>query len=177
MKKQIQILIIIVSIFSTVSIIGQENVPSTKNKIEDKDIQQFIGDWKGELTYLDYSSGKSYSMPCHLKVTEKKKNRKLGLKFTYPNEPKANTKGKIRISKNGTLINEKSITSKSINSNGQTEIFIEYLSKDGNDQKKALIRNIYKLDHKNLIIRKEVKFEDSDEWILRNEYNFEKDKD
>jgi len=174
MKKLIQILLVISSFFSNDILIGQGNSSSNTNKVEKEDIKKFIGKWSGTLTYLDYTSRKPYTMPCELTIEGKRKNKKLILNYSYPNEPKANNKGKIKFSNNGISINKKDITSKAMNTEGQLEILLEYPDKDGNNRKKALVRNIYKIGSKNLTIRKEVKFEDSTEWIMRNEYSFKK---
>jgi hypothetical protein len=40
------------------------------------------------------------------------------------------------------------------------------------DDKKALIKNVYIIGKTTLIIRKEVKFEGTDTWLTRNEYNY-----
>jgi len=174
MKNLIQFLLILTSLLYGVYLNAQDNSSLKENKIEQDDIRKFIGEWNGKLTYLDYSSGKSYSIPCDLVISGKRKKKKLALKYTYPNEPKANSKGKIKFSKDRTLINKKRIRYKTTNPEGQTEIVTEVKGKDGNERKKALIRNIYKIGDNDLVIRKEVKFEDSNEWILRNEYAFKK---
>lgn len=141
-------------------------------KIESKELTKFIGNWTGKLTYLDYSSGKPYSMPCDLTVVEKKPGKSLTLNYEYPNEPKANSKGSINIAKDGTMVNNKRITSKSVNSDGHMKIITEYIGSDGNNKKKALIRNVYIVGQRNFIIRKDVKFKGAKDWVMRNEYNF-----
>ena len=56
-----------------------------------KDFKPAFGKWKGTLTYLDYTSGKPYTMPCNIKVSKDGSNaQQLILAFEYPNEPKAN---------------------------------------------------------------------------------------
>ena len=46
----------------------------------------------------------------------------------------------------------------------------EHSGKD--NKKKATIRNIYIISEDKFVISKEVKFEDSNEWLRRNEYSF-----
>jgi len=174
MKRLFQFSVTLYLLLSCGLLLGQNNTPIQSNKIELEDIDKLIGEWNGTLTYLDYSSKKPYSMPCDLTVREKRNNRKLKLKYVYPKEPKANSRGKIKISKDRTVLNKKRIKSRRIDSNGNVEILVEYLGKDGNESKKALIRNIYLIGNETLIIRKEIKFEDSEEWIMRNEFNFKK---
>ncbi len=145
-----------------------------KIQIETEDIQNLIGEWNGTLTYLDYSSNKPFSMPSELKIKSKRKHRKLILNYTYPNEPKANNKNKFKISKDRTIVNGKQISSRSETTDGDTQIVTEFYGKDGNDNKKALIRNVYIIGINKFVIRKEVQFKDSKEWVMRNEYSFVK---
>jgi len=49
---------------------------------------------------------------------------------------------------------------------------ISFGQKDNN--KKAEIRVIYIIGKEELIIRKEVKFENTENWKLRNEYNYKR---
>jgi len=55
---------------------------------------------------------------------------------------------------------------------GVVQIVTEFSGKDGNENKNALIRNIYTIEANTFDIRKEVLFEGSKEWKKRNEYNF-----
>jgi len=109
-------------------------------------------------------------MPANLTIKQGKNKNQLSLSFIYPNEPKSNSKDKITISKNGEYLNSNVVKSKQGLSNGQIQITTEYAGKDNN--KKAIIRNVYILGKKQFTIRKEVKFEDSDVWLKRSEYNF-----
>ena len=55
-----------------------------------------IGKWTGSLTYLDYSSGKSFSMPANVEISESG-TKNLIFDYKYPNEPKANVADTITI--------------------------------------------------------------------------------
>ena len=136
------------------------------------DLQKLEGPWTGSLTYIDYSSNKPYTMPANLRVAKTNKDTQLTLYNIYPNEPKANNKDKLKISKDGLQLNNQPVKSREILNNGDLQIITEYEGKDNN--KKALIRNIYLLGEKQFIIRKEVKYEDSDEWFKRNEFNYKR---
>lgn len=141
-----------------------------QDSVTPDDLKLIFGDWTGTLTYMDYTSNEPYTMPANLVVKEGKNENELLLFITYPNEPKANSKDKIRISKDGTQLNKIEVKSKQRSSNGQIEITTEYMGKDNN--KKALIKNIYVLGQNQFIIRKEVKFVNSEDWLVRNEYNY-----
>ncbi len=142
----------------------------TQNIVTIDDLKTLLGDWTGTLTYIDYSSNKPYTMPSNLSIKQGKNKNHLILFNIYPNEPKANNKDKIKVSKNGELLNNHKVKSKQKLSNGQIQITTEYSGKDNN--KKALIRNLYILGENQFIIRKEVKYENSDEWLKRNEFSY-----
>lgn len=159
---------------SSINIIAQEKVSTEKSVIELVDLQNLLGEWNGTLTYIDYSSKKPFSMPSELNVASKGNNRKFILSYTYPNEPNANDKSKLKVSKDRSLLDGKPIVSRTQTSDGNTQIITEYSGKDGNENQKALIRNIYIIGKKKFIIRKEVQFDGTKDWIKRSEYNFDK---
>ncbi len=169
MTTKIVKLILLIIICSSTSMLAQEKVA-----IEISDIQNLLGSWTGSLTYIDYNSNNPYSMPCALAIKSTRKNRKLSLAYTYPKEPEANSRAKLKISKNRFKINGKKIIARSTLSDGTTQIITSYSSKDGNDRKKAVIRNSYIIGSETLIIRKEVQFEGTEAWFKRNEYNFKR---
>lgn len=141
-----------------------------QDTITPDDLYILKGKWTGTLTYMDYSSNKPFTMPANLIVKQGKNQNQLVLLVSYPKEPHANSKKKIRISKNGLQLNKHEIKSKKTITNDQVQIITEYSGKDNN--RKALIKNIYILGKNQFVIRKEVKFENSEDWLLRNEYKY-----
>lgn len=138
--------------------------------VSTKDFKPAFGSWKGTITYLDYTSGKPFSMPCNITINKDKMNsRQLILAFEYPEEPKANGNDTLRISADGTMIDEEKIITKE-NKDGSLQIITETNGVDGNDHKKALIRHVYMVGKKTFIKRKEVRFEGEDKFIMRNEF-------
>jgi len=142
----------------------------SQDSVSTDDLKTLLGEWVGSLTYTDYGTNKPFTMPANLIVTQGKNSYQLILNIKYPNEPNANSKDKIKISKDGTQLNKLDIKSRQVFSNGQIKIITQYSGKDNG--KKALIKNIYIIGTSNFIIRKEVKFEHSDDWLLRNEYKY-----
>lgn len=142
------------------------------NKLNPKELKTLVGEWEGSLTYLDYSSGKPYTMPANASIKPGKNEYQLAGAYIYPNEPKANSNFKLTISEDGKTFNKKDITSKRTMEDGNIEITTEYSGKD--DNKKAQIKNIYIIGASTFKIRKEVMFPDSEDWIKRNEYSFSK---
>ncbi|MGB5666096.1 MAG: hypothetical protein WBM53_04550 [Maribacter sp.] len=140
------------------------------SRITQEDLSTVIGEWTGSLTYIDYSSNKPYTMPANLSVKQAKNKNQLTLYNTYPKEPKANNTDKIKITKEGAFLNKKRVASREVLANGNIQIHTEHIGKD--DNKTALIRNVYLLGNDQFIIRKEVQFEGSDVWIKRSEFNY-----
>lgn len=141
-----------------------------QNTISPDDLDIISGKWKGTLTYLDYSTNKPFTMPANVSVERGKNEYQVQLLINYPKEPNANSKDKIIISKDGVLLNKTRVTSRELLTNQEIKITTEYSGKD--NRKKALIRNVYIFGAQRFIIRKEVKFDDSADWLMRNEYNF-----
>jgi len=153
---------------------AQSSSSSKTYKVEKDEMAKIKGDWIGSLTYLDYTSKKPFSMPCNVTLSNGRNKSKFKIKYVYPNEPKANRNGRVKFTKRGTYVNKQKIKSKITNAQGNLEIHTEYSSKDGNDNQEALMRNTYVLGPDNLLFRKDVKFKNSDEWIMRNEYSFKR---
>lgn len=135
-----------------------------------KDFKPAFGKWKGTLTYLDYTSGKPYTMPCNITVAADKTNTKqLVYIYEYPDEPKANGNDTLVVSEDGKNINGYNVVSKS-KENGLLKIITEKNGVDGNDNRKAVLRYSYSIGKRIFSKRKEVKFEGETSWVLRNEY-------
>lgn len=146
------------------------SIATAQNTMAPEDLNVLLGKWTGTLTYTNYSNGTPFSMPAELEVKKGKNQYQLALVTSYPKEPSANSKGMIKLSKDGTKVNKEPITSIEQLPNEQVQIITEYLGKD--DDKKALIKNVYIIGKTTLVIRKEVKFDGTDTWLTRNEYNY-----
>jgi hypothetical protein len=142
--------------------------------ITGKDLQLLIGSWKGSLTYLDYNSGKPYTMPANIDVEQLQGGNQFVVVYTYPDEPKANSKDTFLISDNGKSFNGAPITKKQQLKKGGLIFTTELNGQDGNDNKKAILKHIYTIQKNIFINRKEVKFTNGKKWTLRNEYRFTK---
>jgi len=144
----------------------------SQNRIVPSDLNIITGHWEGSLTYMDYSTNQPYTMPANVEVKPSKNDYQVSLFFSYPNEPNANGKDKIKISKDGLFIDKAPITFKQVLDDNSLQVTTESDGKDNN--KKALMKKIYVLGNQRFIIRKEVKFLGSDEWLVRNEYSFKR---
>ena len=136
-----------------------------------KDFKPAYGKWTGTITYLDYTSGKPFSMPANVAIVKNKKDaNQLILAFEYPKEPKANGNDTLTISSDGSMIDDTKVVSK-VERDGMLQIITEKNGVDGNENKKAVIRYIYSISKRSFIKRKEVKFDGENKFIMRNEFN------
>ena len=163
MKNILTIILIVIAFLFPIDNYSQNNVTTD-------DLKTLLGEWAGTLTYTDYSTNKPFTMPANLIVSQGKNIYLLILNINYPKEPNANSRDKIKISKDGTQLNKIDIKSKEVLPNGQIQITTQYSGRDNG--KKALIKNIYIIGTSNFIIRKKVKFENSEDWFMRNEYTY-----
>jgi hypothetical protein len=132
------------------------------------DLSNSVGSWEGKLTYLDYSSGKPYTMSANIKIslTEDKIGFIMG--YEYPAEPQANSKDTTYIVNK--LFGKDQIVEFKKASGGSFSLVTEIVGEDGNDSKKAILRHTYLLKPNTFSIIKDVKFDGTDKWIKRNEY-------
>lgn len=172
MKLYLTKILIVFTILISFQNYAQTSSRDVSEMVTPEDLKIILGKWTGSLTYVDYRTNKPFTMPSNVDVKQGKNEKQLLLLITYPKEPNANSKDKIKISENGQQLNKKEVNSRQILSNGQIQITTEYLGKDNN--KPALIRNIYILGDKQFVIRKEVNFENTNNWMMRNEYSFER---
>jgi hypothetical protein len=139
-----------------------------------KDFQKMAGSWKGTLTYLDYSSGKPYTMPADVDIKRIKNTNTFVFSNFYPNERNANSIDTITISANGKYIDKELVKSKRKLLTGDFEIVTVEMGKDGNDDKPATIRHTYIVGKKIFKKRKDIQFIGETEWINRHEYAYTK---
>lgn len=156
---------LIIVLLSATFCSAQNNLKTTIS-----DFNQLSGNWVGTLTYLDYSSGKPYTMPANLIIKRISKTNNYSFSNIYPNETNANSIDTIAISADGKLIDGKLIKSRRILANGTIEFSTEELGKDGNDNKKALIRLTYTFNQSSFSKQKDIQFVGETRWIKRHEY-------
>lgn len=159
------------TILMLVAFIGSAQIQA-QNAITANDLVPLVGEWTGSLTYIDYSSNNPYTMPANLSASQGKDKHQLSLMYTYPNEPKANSKGRIKITEGGKKLNNETVVSREVLDDGSVQITTSYKGKDNN--KEAMIKGVYILGKNICVIRKEVKYVNSDKWLKRNEYSFQR---
>ena len=144
------------------------------SKISANEFEILVGSWQGSLTYLDYSSGKPYTMSANIDIKRIGKTNEFIFSNIYPKEQNANSVDTLILAKDGAGINDETVSSKRKLSDGNTELVTEILGKDGNDQKPAMIRHTYIFGKELFIKTKYVQFVGQAEWIKRNEYSYKK---
>lgn len=137
-----------------------------------KDLQNISGSWNGSLTYLDYSSGKPYTMAADIEIKRINRTNKFTFSNIYPYETSANSIDTITISKDGKYIDKEFVKSRCKLPNGDIEIITEELGNDGNDNKPATIRHTYTFSKTIYKNRKDIKFISETQWINRHEYSY-----
>ncbi len=136
--------------------------------VQVKDLSNSVGSWEGKLTYMDYSTGKPFTMLANIKITLTADNKGYILSYVYPKEPHANSIDTTYIVDNN--FGKDKIVEFNKDKDGGYKMTTEVDGNDGNDNKKAVLRHIYLLKSNTFSINKEVKFEGTDKWIKRNEY-------
>ncbi|CAN5572448.1 hypothetical protein BH11BAC2_BH11BAC2_03560 [soil metagenome] len=159
--------------FMVISVYPSKAQDSTR--ISANDFSSVCGTWYGKLTYLDYKSGKPYSMQANISIMRISKTNQFIFSNSYPNEPKANSMDTVSISADGKMIDQEIILSRSMRADGNTEVITELEGTDGHDNRPATIRHTYIIGMNDFIMRKEVKFKDSKDWILRHEYIYQRE--
>ena len=137
-----------------------------------KDFQKISGNWKGSLTYLDYSSGKPYTMSADIDIKRINKTNKFTFSNIYPNETSANSIDTIIISTDGKYIDKELVKSRKKLPNSNIEIITEEMGTDGNDNKPAMFRHTYTFGKTTYKKRKDVQFAGEKEWVNRHEYSY-----
>lgn len=143
-------------------------------KIQQSDIAMLQGSWKGSLTYLDYRIGKPYTMPANTTISIIPSSNNLLVEMIYPDEPKANGKDTLLVNGGFTTFDGYIIVSRKSLADGSVEIITKHNGKDGNDNKNAIIRKTFTIGKNTFTNRKDVQFEGTTAWIMRNEYSYTK---
>lgn len=136
------------------------------------DFNSLVGSWQGSLTYLDYTSGKPYTMPADVEIKRVEGTNKFTFSNIYPKEQSANSVHIMTISEDGQLIDMESVKTVRKLENGDTEIITEEKGKDGNDNRPATFRHTYVIGKHQYSKRKEVQFEGDTAWVKRHEYTY-----
>lgn len=167
-----QLLAFITIIFCSLSLVA---VHAQEPALLSGDIKGLVGKWKGSLTYMDYSSGKPYTMPANLTIHYLPATSQVIYAHDYPNEPRANSADTVVLSPSGRMLGDALVQERRQLNNGRTTLITESMGTDGNDDRPARIRITHTWGPKTYSKRKEVQFEGTTGWLLRHEYSYNRD--
>ena len=142
---------------------------SQSQTVTSSDLTALKGEWKGQLSYLDYSSSKQETIKASLTVKELS-DGKVELNFNYPNEPSYKSKEVYSIRQNGTYISDMKVIERSALADGGFRIVLEEKGKDGNQNLPATFHHIIELKGNSISLAKQVKFDGGGEFFERNRY-------
>ena len=146
-----------------------QSVPGKKISIAD--FTPLRGEWKGNLTYLDYSSNKQVTLPANTKF-EMISDSSFDQFIYYTSEPHKNDGTRYTIKENGQLLNDMKLLTRIKKSGDAMELVFEYRGPDGNDNRMATMLQVMQFSKHELVITKKVKFDGEDNFIQRHQYRF-----
>ncbi|MEX0291271.1 MAG: hypothetical protein AB3N14_19365 [Flavobacteriaceae bacterium] len=126
-------------------------------------------EWKGTLTYINYSDGQEVSLRTTMQVTLK--GGQIVMQINYTDEPSANSTSKIAIRKGGRYFGTEEVIEKIYLENG-LKFVTRYEGSDNN--KKATMFKTYTFNTNTLSIAKKVVYKKSEESLIRNKYSYVK---
>lgn len=127
----------------------------------------------GSLSYLDYRTSKMVTIPSNLTVTQLAGDKLTWVfEYQYPDEPKANSRETVTISKDGRTINGETVVEKAKLAGNTLRIVTEKSGPD--DNRSALFHFTYLLNANSLSIKKEVRYEGMMEFFGRNQYSWKR---
>jgi len=116
------------------------------------------------LFYLDYGKNTKVSIPSNLTITQSKDNKSSWIfEYQYPDEPKANSKETITISKDGKIFDGETVIERTSLADKTLRIVTEKSGLD--NDKKALYRFTYLLSKTSFSIKKEVQYEGTTDFL------------
>lgn len=144
--------------------------PSQEKSITVDDVS-FLNEteWSGNLMYINYSDGKEVNLPTEL-IFSIKKNI-IVMEISYPYEPKANGKNRIKLDDKAGYFGDEKIISVERRKN-ELKFTTQFIGKDNN--KPATMIKDYHLTDSKIKIAKSVKYDDSRESFVRNKYSYTK---
>ena len=158
-------------IFTLLLLIFNAHAQSTS--VSSADIEVLEGEkWIGNLTYLDYGSGKRTRISSNLIVSRKVGSPNVWLfAFEYPDEPKANDTAEVALAEDGRTINGESVVETRRTTNNA--LLLVVTTKPGTDNgHKAMLRYSYLIGKRSFAIKKEVQVEGTTDWFTRNEFSW-----
>src|SRR5687768_10562829 len=126
--------------------------------------------WTGQLTYVDYSSGKRTAIKANLQVFQSVTDPYVFYrKYAYPDEPGANSTDTIVISRDGKSIGAERIVQRR---KQKDTIYLVTEKRSFDSGKEMLFRYTYRISSKEFTIRKDERTPADTAYMERNTYTF-----
>ena len=152
------------------------SISTSAQSIDPMELFKLNGKWEGTLTYTDYQDDISKStLGCSMIMEWKNKGGKMTILFTEPNGRVIKDRAKIKVKKDGTMMNfdGNSYRVKSFNKSGKKQGWDLNLEAQSTDNRKqALINQVINLQGNELFFIKLVKYENAKYSFERNRYAF-----
>lgn len=164
--------VLVLAILIAAQIFG--SLPASEARIKRNDLQILTGaQWSGTLTYLDYSSQKKVSIPVNLTVKPNGADEwSWVFVYSYPDEPHANSQEIVKLSKDGKSISGEVVLERTSLPDHTVRVVTEKKGEDNN--RSASIRFTYSLSAGNFSIKKEVRYENENQFFERNEFRLKR---
>ncbi|MCB0662393.1 MAG: hypothetical protein KDC24_06615 [Saprospiraceae bacterium] len=143
-----------------------------QGKMQAEDLQYLASDqWKGELTYLDYSSNEQVAIPVEM-TAEALNDRTFVFSYHYPSEPKADNKVQLKVNGSFSKISGNPIISRKVLPDGSVEIVTKRKGKD--NKQKAWMHYIYVFGPNTFSLTSEVEYMDGSPLFIRSKFSFKR---
>ncbi|WP_022823548.1 DoxX family protein [Hymenobacter norwichensis] len=144
-------------------------------KVTMPELQAIVQQWNGTLTYVDYKTQKRVTLPTTLNGMQSKP-RELVLDYIYQEPEGSQVKGydKVQLATDGLSLIWDGVPLRLVRKTRLPEqgLALVLEGRGVDDNKSCLIRKTVLMKKKQLTILKEVKYDGSKDFIIRNEYTF-----
>lgn len=149
---------------------AQQTETKTDLTINVDELTPVAGNWIGSLSYLDYSSNKEVSIDCNLNAKVVTNKNAVNLSYVYPQEMNYNSSDLVKITQQGTHLDNSKIIEKKYDADGVLYLVTEEKGKD--DNRPATIQYVITISAQAFSIAKMVKFEGQQTFFRRNVYSW-----
>ena len=144
------------TLLTTITLLFVTLFTNAQNTIQLSDFESVNNtNWKGELTYKDYQSGKQETIPCTMQL--KIEGDKIVFNQQYTYEPNKNNKSSVKVKKNGTYFGNERVVSFTEDTKSNTLVTM-YRGRDNGKKADMYVTRV--LTDSTYIVTKEVKYLD-----------------
>ena len=142
------------------------------DRVRFDDIQQLVGRrWTGTLTYMDFSSKKTTSIPSTLTVVRDSSQPATWVwNIGYTDEPQYDSGLSVTLREDGRFLQDERVLRRRKSADGSVEIVTETKGKD--DNRPAILRHVYRFGRTEASRQLLVKVEGSSTFFQRHIYRW-----